>query len=55
MKSNHKVSYIASSVAFVSASAKMSSAEEEVFANIGKLTLEQLVEVCAVRVAGFAG
>lgn len=45
MKSNHKVSYIASSVAFVSASAKMSSAEEEVFANIGKLTLEQLVQV----------
>ena len=45
MNSNHKVSYIASSVSFVSASAKMSSVEDEVFDNIGKLTFEQLVEV----------
>ena len=45
MNSNHKVSYIASSVSFVSTSAKMSSVEEEVFDNIGKLTLDQLMEV----------
>ena len=45
MTSNNTVSYSASSVSFIAASSKMSSAEEEVFANIGKLTFDQLVEV----------